>query len=197
MFQKKVVIPEPIPLTAKDIKNLKTKLSEKEDLSELKIKDLDMSDLLPQSLNGVIILEHEGRHCLDMPFMMDGAKFKTWRKSKGGLFNLDAIKYLRGHEYGKYLLIEGSGKRKIVRLIEDEELLMFKTLKLLNGMVKDKPFMLVKNLAPGEKLTTSERYIKKNSEHEEVEDEMKIQPTVIKPEADHESNTTSVSLFDE
>ena len=40
MFQKKVKILEPTPLTEKDIKNLKTKLAEKEDLSNLNIKDL-------------------------------------------------------------------------------------------------------------------------------------------------------------
>ena len=186
-----------IPLTEKDIQNLKDKLSEKYDLSNLTIKDLNVGELIPQSFNGTIISELNGRHCLNLPDGMDQPKFKTFFKSPGGMFARDSLAYMRGKEHGKYLLIEGKGERKIVRLIEDEELLLFQTLKLIKGIVKDKPFMLLRNLLPEEKLSNSERYIKENSEHEEPEEVMAVQPQTAKPEDDHETNATSVSLFDE
>jgi len=130
---------------------------------------------------------------------MDGPKFKTFRKSNGGVFNRDVLAYKRGKEYGKYVLIEGNRERKIVRLIEDEELLLFQTLRLVKGIVKDKPYMLLRKLGEKEKLTSSGRYIEKeNSEHDIEVEPMVITPQVIAgDDEDIDITTTSVSLFDE
>jgi len=85
-----------------------------------------------------------------------------------------------------------------VRLIEDEELTAFKSLRLVKGILKDKPYMVLKNLMPDEKLTGVGRYIKENSEHDEVEETININIPVINSEDDDfESHTSSVSLFDE
>ena len=107
--------------------------------------------------------------------------------------------YHKGREHGKYLLIEGNGERKIVRLIDDEEILLFQTLRLINGIVKDKPYMLLKKIESGEKLTGNEGYIKKNSEYESIKNEevININPVAIVIEDDHDYNTSSISLFDD
>jgi len=185
-------------LTEKDIQTIKEKLTEKEKLDNLDIKDLDMKDLVPQSFNGTVVFVLDDKHVIFLPVGMDGPKFKTFRKSNGGVFNRDVLAWKRGKEHGKYLLIEGHGERKIVRLIEDEELLLFKTLKLIKGIVKDKPYMLVRNLEFGGKLTSDGRYIEKeNSEHDDDVPEMVVTPQVKVVEEDHDVATTSVSLFDE
>jgi len=199
MFQKKKIIePEPLPLTTKEIKNLKSKLSEKENLSNLSIKDLTIDKIIPQRIKDVVILKMDGYHTLGLPMGMDYAKFKTWRKSNGGVFNRDVLNYLRGKPYGKYVLVEGKGERKIIRIIEDDELYVFKFLRLANGIIKDKPYMLLKNLSTDEKLTNTQRYIKENSEHKKDVEKMVIDPKVIAElENDHKSTNSSVSLFDD
>jgi len=201
MFQKKKeVIPEPEPLTEKEIRILKDNLTGKaEALENLNVKDLNMSEIIPQSFNGTIVTILDGKHTLILPDGMDMGKFKTFRKSKGGFFSQDVLSFNRGKEHGKYVLIEGSGERKIVRLIEDEEILLFQTLHLIKGIIKDKPYMTVRNLAPNEKLTSAVRYIEKeNSEHEIGVEEMAIAPQVkVEADDDHDVTTTSVSLFDE
>jgi len=157
-----------------------------------------MEDIIPQSLNGVIIAKLDGYHTLVMPDGMDQGKFKTWLKSSAGVFSKDALNFLRGKEHGKYVLIEGKGERKIARLIEDDELHLFKSLRLVKGIVKDKPFMTVRDLHENDKLTSSERYIKENSEIVEPAETMVIDPQPSTGvEDDHESLGNSVSLFDE
>jgi len=184
-------------LTEKDIKKIKAKLAENEE-SELKIKDLKMGQIIPQAFENAVITMYDNRHQIVLGDTMNGDKFKTFRKSKGGMFTKDSLLYSRGHDHGKYLLIEGNGERRIVRLIEDEELLLFQTLRLIHGIVKDKPYMLLKKLEKGEKLSSSEIYIKKNSEQEDVAEEViNIAPVTIPAEDDHDSVTSSVSLFDE
>lgn len=198
MFQKKVIIPEPTPLSEKEIKNLKEKLNEKEDLVDLKIKDIKINELIPQSFNGTIVSVIDHRHALYLQDGMDGAKFKTFRKSSGGIFSKDVLNYTRNKKHGKYVLIEGNGERKIVRLIKDEEILLFQTRRLINGIVKDTPYMILKKLKENEKYVSTSRYIKeKDRENETVEEEVIIIIPSPKIEDDHETNTTSISLFDE
>ena len=201
MFQKKKEeIEEPIPLTIDDIQKIKDKLSEKdknEDI-EIKIKDLKIKDLLPQSFGEVVITLIKNKHVIIFSDTINGDKYRTIRKSKGGIFSKDSLAYNRKKYHGKYLLIEGNGERKIVRLIEDEELLLFQTLKLIHGIIKDKPYMLLKRLEENENLISNREYIKKNSETEEIiEEVMNINPTSIDIEDDHEFIVSSVSLFDE
>jgi hypothetical protein len=200
MFQKKKeTLPEPEPLTESDIKKLKEKLAQKEkEEEELKIKNLKIEDLLPQNFGEVTISLHNNKHCVIMKETMNQDKFKTFKKSKGGMFLRDSLAYSRGKDCGKYLLIEGNNERKIVRLIEDEELLLFQIRKLIHGIIKDKPYMLLKKLESRQKLTSETEYIKQNSEHEEiVEEVMNVNVTSVKIDDDHISTGSSVSLFDD
>jgi hypothetical protein len=186
-------------MSEKEIQKLKDKLFEKEvNLDDLKIKDLTIEEMFPQTYNGVIISKLDGYHTLHLPYGMDSGKFKTFQKSGGGVFSNDSLNYTRGKEHGNYVLIEGKGERKIVRLIEDEELTLFQSLRLIKGIIKDKPYMLLRNLTPDEKINNIVRYIEKeNSEHEEVEEVMAIPTQVIVEDDDHETNATSVSLFED
>jgi hypothetical protein len=178
---------------------LKDKLASKEETPEnLSIKDLDMSEIIPQSFNGTLVSIIDDKHTLILPVGMDQGKFKTFRKSNGGVFNKDVLAFKRNKEHGKYVLIEGNRERKIVRLIEDTDLLLFQSLRLIKGIIKDKPYMLIRNLGPKDILTSNGRYIEKeNSEHEEEIEVMAVQPLVKPAEEDHESIGSSVSLFDE
>ena len=185
-------------MTEKDIRTIKDKLTEKEKLDNLDIKDLDIENIIPQSFNGTIVAIVDDKHTIQLPLGMDGPKFKTFRKSNGGVFNRDVLAWKRGKEHGKYVFIEGHGERKIVRLIEDDEMLLFQTLKLIKGIVKDKPYMLLRNLQPGDKLTSDGGYIEKeNSEHEIEVPEMIVTPQVKVEDDGPDVSTTSVSLFDE
>lgn len=200
MFQKKVKEEEPTPLTEKEIQDLKKKLTSKEaDIDALNVKDLEISDIIPQVYNDVIItIDPDGYQTLHLPYGMDKNKFRTFRKSAGGVFSRDVLDYSRNKDHGKYVLIEKKGERKIVRLIEDEELTLFKSLRLVKGIVKDKPYMILRNLEENDKLTNSVRYIKENSEHEEGEEVINVAPQVTaKDDDEYDSNTSSVSLFDE
>jgi len=186
-------------MTEKEIQKLKDKLTEKEvDLNDLKIKDLKIKDLLPQIYNDTVVAILDGYHTLVLPVGMDSGKFKTFRKSAGGIFSKDVLQFSRSQEHGNYLLIEGKGEKKVVRLIEDDEVTLFQSLRLIKGIVKDKPYMLLRHLGPDEKINYIGRYIEKeNSEHEEVEEVMAIPVQMTADEDDHETNVTNVSLFDE
>lgn len=186
-------------MTEKDIKSLKKKLTDKEtDIDAINVKDLKMGELYPQSYNGTVITIMDGYHTLCLPDGMEKGKFKTFRKSAGGIFSKDLLNFSRNKEHGKYVLIEKKGERKIVRLIEDEELTTFKHLKLVKGILKDKPYMVLRTLSENDKLTSAERYIKENSEELATDEVMAVNPQVTaSDDDDHETNGTSVSLFDE
>lgn len=199
MFQKKKKEEEQVQLTEKEIQDLKKKLNSKEtDIDAINVTDLKMSDIIPQSYNDVIVNIIDGYHTLYLPEGMEKGKFRTWRRSAGGMYSKDVLAFSRGKEHGKYVLIEKKGERKIVRLIEDEELSLFKHLKLVKGIVKDKPYMIFKNLQENEKLTSTVRYIKENSEHKEGEEVINIVTQINEnDDDDYDTNTSSVSLFDE
>jgi len=199
MFHKKKIEEiTPLPLTEKEIKTIKDKLSEKENIN-LEVKDLNINELIPQVFNDTKVTIYDDHHTLILAYGMSGDKFKTFQKSRGGIFNRDVLAYYRGLEHGKYLLIEGRGGIKtIIRLIDDDELLLFQTLKLIHGIIKDKPFMELRTLQEGEKLTQTTRYIKEtNNMHEEILEVEYVVPHNIKAKEEQDPISTSVSLFDE
>lgn len=196
-FKKKEIEPEIIPLTDVEIKTLKTKLNEKE-VSNLSIKDLNIEDIIPQSFRQGIINVLDGNHVLFLNETIDGEKFKTFRKSKAGRFNEDVLNFTRNKSHGKYLLIENKSKKEIVRLIDDEEILLYQTLKLINGIIKDKPYMTLRKLEASDKLTNSKRYIKEKNDDLHILSDSELIPSLSPElEEDHESHVTSVSLFNE
>ena len=150
------------------------------------VKDIkDLTTLVPNVFENVIIYIRDGKHVLDLPTNMIGDMFRKWKKTRGGIFSRDLLRFLRGKDNaGKYVLIEKDGYRTVARLIEEEEeLLMFKSLKLVDGNLKDVPYMILRTVPMGEKLTNFYRNNPENVVH--VEDPEEKIVAINKP-ADHD-----------
>ncbi len=155
------------------------------------IKDLDIKDIVPNSIDGVLIA-FIGEKCqIVLPDNVTGLSFKNWKNGKGGVFFNDVRNYFKNKKSGKYLLLENKEKH-IIRLIEDEELELFNTLNLVHGKLKDKPYMNLRSIRNGEKLTSIK------SVKEEIKKESKIIITDNTPLASKDSEDQgNVSLFED
>jgi len=164
----------------------------------LKIKDLSINQIIPNTINDIAITIESNCHTLYLPDNFNGDRFRTFKRSRGGMFSKDVLNFSRGFKHGKYLLILNDTEKMIVRLIEDEELLMFQNLKLIDGILKDKSYMLLKTLQRGDKLTSTKRYIVKINSDDDAEVEvMNVNlPVPSKVEDDQDYTTRSISLFD-
>ena len=180
---------------AKEIKKIKSKLNENVDIN-YSIKDLSMSDIIPQMVDGNLIYVQNGYHTQYLPEGMIGEKYKMFKRGKGGVFCRDTMNFSKGKRTGRYVLIEGNDERFIARLIEDDELLMFQTLKLIDGLVKDKPYMTLRVLEHDEKLTSYNRYIKeRNIDYENMEEP--ANPAEQEFDENFPPLLSNVPLFDE
>jgi hypothetical protein len=56
-----------------------------------RITDLSMAELLPQVMNNVIIGMIDGYHVQQLPDNMTGDRYKTFKKSRGGVFARDSL----------------------------------------------------------------------------------------------------------
>jgi len=156
----------------------------------LHIKDLKITEIVPNVIDNVIINIVDNKCEIYLP-PMTGIDYKKWKNGRGGIFSRDLIKYLLDKPYGQYVLLKENKEKKIIRLIEDDEIEIFETLKLIDGKIKDKPFMNLRYITKGESLTKSNRYI----EHIEEEPKMVILniPSVSEDSGHHRD---SISLFD-
>lgn len=161
------------------------------------MKLLKISDILPQVMNNVIISVIDDHHTQQLPENMTGDKYRTFKKSRGGVFSRDSLAFSRNESCGVYFLFNDSVDRFIGRMIKEEENLAFQTLKLVDGKIVDVNYMKLKDLAPDEKLTRSVRYIIKD----DLESENETEETTMVDETDikniSEVAAASVSLFDE
>jgi hypothetical protein len=131
------------------------------------IKDLKINDLIPNVIENVIIL-NSGKPEIHLPHDMSGLSLKNWMNGRGGVFFNDVKKKTNGN----YILLQGDEKRFIARIIEDNELYDFNICNLIDGKIKDKPYMILKKLSENEKLTTTARPI--FNESEEIDHDPKI-----------------------
>ena len=198
MFQRKKKEVEPTPLSDNDIKKLKTSLDDLHELKTIGIKDLDLGSLVPQAFEYVVVGHKDEKHTLFLDSHVTGEDLKKFRKTRGGVFNRDYLSYLRGKPHGKYVLItehSDHDEKMIVRLIEDEELHIFEDYKLVDGIIKDKPYMVLKILENGKKLTSYEYIEKENRFHEDADNITEIDEEL--EETSEDDGPSSVSLFDE
>ena len=165
-----------------------------EDEVKITIKDIEIGELIPNVYEDVIINIKNGTHVLDIPSEMGGIAFTNWTKTRGGMFNKDVLRWKRGKKHAKYVLIEGDGLVSVVRLIDEEDKLLFETLKLIDGKLKDKPYMLLKTVAAGQRLTSTERYIKQNTSFMEENDASDPQAENSIPKS---SEPHSITLFED
>src|ERR1035437_11198178 len=135
MFKKKIVVEQPVVSKPKKLKTL--------DLSNCKITELNIKDIVPNVVNNVLINIDDSKHCLVLPKEMMGEKFKHWSKSKGGIFSRDVRNHTFGKNTAKYILLEKPNERSILRLVNDEEVSKFESLRLIDGIIKDNKYMLL------------------------------------------------------
>jgi hypothetical protein len=164
-----------------------------EEDSNYKIRDLKITELVPNNVDYLVSIV-DGHHLVVFPTAITGQQFQTWKKSRGGIFSKDVLNYTLKKEHGNYILVKGEDKYFIARLISDDELLKFEALNLIDGKIKDKPYMILKHLEEEDNLTSTRINV-----FEKTEEEMEFaysspnpEPT-IDDEADYHGN--SISLF--
>ena len=167
----------------------KSKKNQGEKILNYTLRNLDLNEICPNFVDGVVISMEEGKRRLDLPSGMSSDIFRKWLSGKGGIFSKDVFHFLKGDTSAKYILMEGEGERTILRLIEDEEFPDFETRKLVDGKVKDKAYMTLRTLKEEESLTTSSRYIVESPEIIESE------PLDIPHQNDEDSLAQSMQLF--
>ncbi len=157
------------------------------------LRTLEINEICPNFVDGVVISIEEGKRRLDLPSNMSSDVFKKWLGGKGGVFSQDISNFLKKKPAGIYILMEGEGERTIIRLVEDEELVAFDSRKLVDGKVKDKAYMTLRTLKEEESLTTSSRYIEETPEVLELV--LESEPLNIPHQEDEDSLTQSMQLF--
>jgi hypothetical protein len=162
------------------------------------VKDLNLEDLVPTVIDGVTIKIDNGRREISIPDSMNGDKFRTWKKRKGGAFYKDIFELTRGREHGKYVMVTGEDIEYVIRIIEEDEMEEFQARRLVHGKIKDKSFMILYNNSdPNENDEDQEGYIDENNQ-EDIENEnlMIVEPTNIAPDDEETGSAKSISLFD-
>ena len=122
---------------------------------DFKVTDLTIKQIVPNVIDNVAVCMENGEQFISPPVLMDGFKYKAWRHRKGGIFSKDVNKFCKNKSHGKYILIEDVDSKMIVRLIEDDEIVLFESYKLIDGYIKDKPYMILRKLKPEDSLTSS------------------------------------------
>ena len=157
------------------------------------VRDLSIEELIPNTFENCIVTIFENHHTLDIPITMTGMIFSNWMKTKAGVFSKDVNRFSHKKPHGKYVLYEGYGKKFIARLINEDELLNFESLKLVDGHLKDVPYMILRNVED-ESFTNVKRYIEVSSN--DIQDDVVVTHDSL---CEDEEVTTynSVSLFNE
>jgi len=159
------------------------------------VKDLNLEDLVPIVIDGITINVVDGKREIALPDIMNGEKFVTWKKRKGGIFYKDIFNLTRGRDHGKYVKLTGENIEYVVRLIDEEEMEDFQVRRLIHGKIKDKSFMILQNNSDIEESDGEDEYINENNP-EEITDFMVINATNIPPEDEEAGSARSISLFD-
>jgi len=175
---------------------IKNTLEEIEDIN-YSIKDLNITDIVPNSIdNYIVYIDEEGHHSIHLPLNETGPQFKIWKNGRGGIFSKDVLDFCLNRFCGKYLHIKGQNINYIVRLITDDEEHLFKSLKLIDGKIKDIPYMILRSLGADDHLTS----IKKSITDKDFifdEETINIIPIKITINEDFEPHIGSISLFNE
>jgi hypothetical protein len=164
--------------------------------SDLVITDINIKKLIPNVIDNFLIGIIDDHHTIILPMNVSGTQFKTWKKGRGGIFSKDVLNYTLKKPYGKYVLIKDKKEKIIARVISESEELQFKSLKLIDGQIKDKSYMILLKLKNGKKFLNTQRYInEKDIIHEE--DVRIITSIKTSQDDDHDHYVRSISLFNE
>ena len=167
----------------------------KED-SNLIITDINIEKLIPNVIDNFLVGIVDGHHTIILPMNINGSQFKNWKKGRGGIFSKDVLNYTLNKPFGKYVLIKDKKEKIIARIISEPEELQFKSLKLVDGQIKDKSYMILLKLQKSKKFLSAQRYInEKDIIHEE--DARIITSIKASQDDDHDYHVRSISLFNE
>jgi len=136
-----------------------TQLEKNISLEDNNVFDLNINELLPNIIDNVVISMYEGYHTVFLPMNMMGISFRAWYRGKGGVFSKDVKNYSMGKPTGKYILVKNENSTFIARIISEDEMELFSTLKLVDGKIKDTSYMIFKHLARGQKYNDIESYV--------------------------------------
>jgi len=160
------------------------------------VTDLNLNQIVPNNIDNVILTISNNKCEMILPKSMSGNDFKRWKNNRGGIFSRDLINFTLNKPYGKYLLIEGNKEKAIIRLIEDDELDRFETLKLVDGVIKDKSYMILRHMNNQDSLIKTDIYIEQGIEEAEVPKIIIPDITSIPEDSDNHIPSESISLFD-
>lgn len=158
------------------------------------VTDVDIEQLIPNVVDNFLVVMHEDHHTIVLPMDVTGIEFRAWYKGRGGVFSKDVLRHSLNQSHGKYVLVKDNDINIVARLISEEEELSFEALKLIDGKIKDTPYMIFKKLHYGEKLTSNKATIKEIDLEQEDPELIYVSKTV---DEDFEPHVGSISLFSE
>ena len=162
----------------------------------IQVRDLNIKDLVPIKIDGVIIEIIDNKKQLHLPLNMNGEKLFNWRKRSGGVFYKDLSLYLKGYSHGKYIKATGENILLIFRIIEENEINEFQKKRLIYGKLKDKYVMLLKDLLKKDNEEMDYEYINNMGLDEFIDSEEKeIRENLNIPLDKEEGNSGQNSLF--
>lgn len=168
------------------------------ELSNENVTDISIDQLIPNVIDKFIVHIFEGHHTVIIPMTYTGINFANWRKGRGGIFSKDVLNYTLKKPYGKYAILKTVDLHYVIRLIEDEELDLFDRLKLIDGKIKDKSYMIFKKLDENLKLSSSQESVNNiDSIYDEESYTHRISITKIETEDDYDTHKGSISLFND
>lgn len=170
-------------------------ISQSED-SNYNVKDLNISEIVPNEVDGFIVTILDNHHTIMLPPNITGMQFKSWRNGKGGIFSKDVLNFSLNKYHAKYLHLTGPDINCIIRLVSEEEEESFTALNFVDGKIKDKPYTIIRQIGDDNILTSTHKYI---NENDVVHEEMFILSKSEKntQEDDFEQHVNSISLFNE
>jgi hypothetical protein len=175
----------------------KHKIKPKEEIDTNTITDIKIDKIFPNTIDKIMVTIIDSHHTLFIPMNINGQHFRNWKKGRGGIFSKDVLNYSLDKPHGKYIIIKSKTLNCIARLIDEEEKIEFKSLKLIDGVLKDRSYMILTNIESDSKITNITKYM---NEKDLIHDIITF-PLLnyIKPEEDveHEHPIGSISLFSE
>lgn len=132
------------------------------DIIDCNVYDVKIEDIVPNVIDNVVVVINGGVQDVFLPDDMSGLQFRNWQNGRGGVFAKDVLNHTRGLKTGKYVIAEHEGSRIIARLIDDDELLKFEVSKIVDGTIKDRPCMVLREVPAGQNLTSTKNIRKIN-----------------------------------
>lgn len=178
------------------MRNTKSKIQKPtEEVSMNTVSDISLGEIIPNVIDSVLVTIYEGHHTIFIPSHVTGIQIINWRKSRGGVYSRDVLNYSRNKPTGKYILIKGESLKCIARIIDETEEEYFKSMKLIDGTIKDRHYMILKTFENDIHLTSTIRH--DDRDILPIEDVYIATPNKIAVEDDFEHHSGSISLFSE